>query len=149
MRLKALIEGSYEYGKAVIYQGLDDTETFLFFYNNADDINCATDAIYSTVEQAQAYASKDFNIKFSDWQNLPDVPYIDWGMDWDLSEIRDVEEFFTESLNQATSEALQSVNDSLRTGDVITALKIYRAKVGVTLDEAKRAVDYLRIKMYR
>ena len=148
MRLKAFLKGNQEYKKALIAKQYDDSIR-LFLYIDIQDLYGEEDNIYNSIDEAKQGAYADWGIALNAWEILPDLPDKELGGNWDVSEVKDISMYFAKSLDDAIEEDISEVNLHLAKGDPITALKIYRSRVGVSLQEAKNAVIYLRIRMYK
>ena len=59
-----------EYARAMIFAGGDGV--YLFLYSKSDDGPSDADYWFDTVDDAQAAAHSDFQIKPSDWVEIPD-----------------------------------------------------------------------------
>ncbi len=169
MRLKAYIRNDNTYKKAIISEW-PGAGVYLFLYDTVEDAACCADLWFETIADAQADAHEQFGLGQQEWRIIADaLP----GMqhDWErptravrnahgtieLISYEEDEVPLITTLDSEYGKSLDSVDATLvaevqalgQNGQPITAIKLYKEKVGVGLREAKYVVERLIDQIYR
>ena len=168
MRLKAYIHNDATYKKAIIYDSPEGV--YLFLYDTAEDRSSLADYWFETLADAQTYSNETFGLTERNWEIIAD-PLPGMQHDWErptrairhadgrielVSAERDRASKGTElnadygrSLDTANPALLAEVQVLLQNGRPITAIKHYKETMGVSLHEAKAAIERLIDQIYR
>jgi ribosomal protein L7/L12 len=164
MRLKAYIRNDDTYKKAIISEW-PGSGVYLFLYDTVEDAACIADLWFETIADAQADAHERFGLTEQAWTVIADaLP----GMqhDWErptrvvhnadgtieliayqenqVPVITDLDSEYGKSLDSVDAALVVEVQALIQSGQPITAIKLYKEKVGVSLRKAKYAVERLK-----
>ncbi len=168
MRLKTYIRNDGTYKKAIIAE-CPGAGVYLFLYDTVEDAACCADLWFEPIADAQADAQEQFGLTEQEWTIIADaLPGMqqDWerptcavrsadgsiellSYEEDQVPVITVDSEYGKSLDSIDAALVDEVQVLLQNGQPLTAIKLYKEKVGVSLREAKYAIERLIDQMYR